>query len=212
MNDLVRQYQTHVLGPSEGVDYASIIKNTYPAEQLRVEPVIGIKALCTDHQAGGNPAERLAYLDTQVPYLVGNRGCIVRETNPTKPDGLWVITIPTVRRFLNNQLANVIEVIEAMAANYGITSDGLFDLSVSGRCTPYETEQMFQQLIIPKSLESKLVPTNNIMCRLGHIQRINDEFVCLRTRWDFSDIGMQTFRQNIDNIAQIAQVIVSVFK
>jgi hypothetical protein len=214
MNELARQYQTRVLSASEGVDYASIIKSTYPPEQLRCEPVVGFKALCTDRQAyAGNARDRLAFLDTQVGYVVGPRGCIVRETNASKPDGLWVITIPTVRRFLGNQLTNLRETLDIFGNNYDIHSDKIFDVSVSGRCSPVETEQMFQQLIIPKNLEAALVPTNNIMCRLGYIQRINDEFVCLRTRWDFSRINANgTNASSIDNLAQIAQVIVSIFK
>lgn len=214
MNDLIRHYQTRVLSTSEGVDYASIIKSTYPPEQLRVEPVIGIKALCTDHDAyKQHPKDRLGFLDTQIPYIVGPRGCIVRETNASKADGLWVVTIPTVRRFLNEQITNLKAVLDIFSGNYNISSDGLFDISVSGRCTAAETEQMFQQLIIPKHLESSLVQSSNIMCRLGYIQRINDEFVCLRTRWDFARNGTHnSVEMNMDNIAQIAQIIASIFK
>lgn len=186
MNTLFLQYQSHVLGPEEIVDYSALVMQAYNPYAIQKEPFIGFKVLCTDMQAfAGNPADRIRYIDANLGFLRG-KGCIIRETKSSKPDGFWVITLPVPRSQLNMQLKNLFDVLTVMENCFGIVKDGIFDINVSGRCHVTEVENCFASLYIPPRYMSSLIPTQNVLCSIGHIQRINDEFMCLRTKWDFS--------------------------
>ena len=159
MNMIVQQYQTRVLGPEEPVDYASIIRQSYPPQAIQQEPFVGFKVLCTDTQAySTNPAERIRFIDANLGVLRGN-GCIIRETSRQKPDGFWIISLPVPR----SQVTTALNM-------------------------------------------SKLVPSNNMLCTIGKIQRINNDFICLRTRWDLT--GTRNNQQlTFEDLTEISQLI-----
>jgi len=208
-NMLVHQYQARVLTPEEPVDYANIIKSAYPPQAIQQEPFIGFKVLCTDTQAyTTNPAERIRYLDANIGFLRG-KGCLIRETNKNKPDGFWVITLPVPRSQVVTALNNLFDVLATLEQYFGIVRAGLYDINVSGKCHITEVENRFQGLVIPQRYVANLVPTNNIMCSIGHIQRINDLFMCLRTRWDLS--GSNTPSATFEDLTVLSQLIASMY-
>jgi hypothetical protein len=210
-NMLVHQYQSRILGPDEPVDYTSIIKAVYPPEAIQHEPFVGFKVLCTDTQAFmGDPRQRMAYLDTQIGFI-RNKGVIIRETNTNKPDGLWVISLPVPRSQITLALNNLFDVLRTLENYYGIVCDGLFDICTSGRCPMSEVERSFQGIIIPQDYMACLIPTNNIMCSIGQIQRINDMFMCLRTRWDLKSKANNNQNAYFEGLALLAQLLTSMY-
>lgn len=206
MNVLVQQYQARVLGPEEPVDYASVIRQSYPPQAVQQEPFIGFKVLCTDTQAATtNPAERLRFIDANLGILRG-RGCIMRETNRNKPDGFWIISFPVPRSQVTQQLNLLFEVLATFEQYLGIVRDGLYEINVSGRCNIMEVENCFQRLMIPQRHLPKLVPSGNMLCTIGKIQRINNEYICLRTRWDLSGIRNNN-QAMFEELTEISQLI-----
>ena len=209
---LVHQYQSHVLGPEEPVDYASIIKEAYPPYAIQTEPFVGFKVLCTDTQAYQfNPRDRMAYIDSQLGFILRNKGVILRETNSNKPDGIWVITLPVPKSQLSTTLNNMFEVLRTLEQYFGIASDGIFDVCVSGRCPVTEIEKSLSGVMIPKEYMSYLIPSNNILCQIGQIQRMNDMFMCLRTRWDLKTKDNGNNSLYFEDLAVLAQLISSLY-
>jgi hypothetical protein len=210
MNTIVQSYQSRVLGPEESVDYASIIKQSYPPQAIQSEPFVGFKVLCTDTMAySTNPAERMRYVDMNINVIRG-RGCLVRETSSHKPDGFWVISLPVPRSQVVQQLNNLFDVLATFEQHLGIVKDGLFEINVSGRCNVMEVEYCFQKLMIPQRYMVNLVPSNNMLCTLGKIQRINNEFMCLRTRWDFANTPNQ--QSIFEDLTVLSQLISSMYR
>lgn len=206
MNVIVQQYQTRVIGPEEPVDYASIIKQSYPPQAIQQEPFVGFKVLCTDTQAfTTNPAERIRYIDANLGILRG-RGCIIRETNKNKPDGFWVISLPVPRSQVTVALNNLFNVLATFEQYFGIVRDGLYEINVSGRCNVMEVETCFQRLMIPQRHMPKLVPSGNMLCTIGKIQRINNDYICLRTRWDLASTQMNK-QLTFEDLTEISQLI-----
>jgi len=209
MNMLVSQYQSRVLSPEEPVDYSSIVMQTYVPYAIQKEPFIGFKVLCTDTQAySTNPSDRIRYIDANLGFLRG-KGCLIRETKMDKPDGFWVITLPVPRSQVTIALNNLFDVLATMEQYFGIVRDGIFDINVSGKCHVTEVETCFAGLYIPPRYMTNLVPTNNVLCSIGHIQRINDDFMCLRTKWDLS--RSTTPESVFEDLTVISQLISSMY-
>lgn len=209
MNMLVQQYQSRVLGPTEPVMYSEIIKQAYPPQALHQEPFVGFKVLCTDTNAyGTNPAERIRYIDSGLGFLKG-RGCIIRETSIQKPDGFWVITLPVPRSQITQALNNLMNVLTTFEQYFGIVRDGLFEINVSGKCHINDTERCLSGLTIPQRYLTFVVTPENTPYRLGHIVRINDQFMVLRTRWDLSKTNSPA--THYEDLTVIAQLIASMY-
>ncbi len=207
---LVHQYQQRVLTPQEPVDYSNIVMQSYPPQALHQEPFIGFKVLCTDTQAFTyHPGTRIRYIDANLGFI-RNKGVLVRETNSNKPDGLWVITLPVPRSQVNTALNNLFDVLSTFEQYFGIIKDGLFEINVSGKCHVNEVERCFSSLSIPQRYLSNLVPSGNILCSMGQIQRINDNFMCLRTRWDLSK-GNNTSQSNFEDLTVLSQLLASMY-
>lgn len=206
---LAQQYQTRIISPEEPVDYSGIVMQAYNPYAIQREPFVGFKVLCTDTRAfQANPAERIRYLETNLGFLRG-KGCIIRETKMDKPDGFWVITFPVPRSQTSIALNNLFDVLTTLEQYFGIVKDGLFDINVSGKCHVTEVETCFAGLYIPQRYMSNLIPTNNVMCSIGHIQRINDNFMCLRTKWDLSK--SMTPQQLYEDLTVISQLLASMY-
>lgn len=208
-NMLVQQYQSRVLGPTEVVDYSSIVMNSYPADAFHQEPFIGFKVLCTDTNAySGPPAERLRYIDANLGFLRGT-GCIMRETSSAKPDGFWVMTLPCPRSQLTIALNNMMNVLATLEQYFGIIREGIIEICVSGKCSVYETESRLGCLSITPRYLTRLVPPENTPYRLGHVRRINKQFMMLRTRWDMnkSDSPMSIY----EDLTVLSQLLASMY-
>lgn len=190
-------YQSHILFDEE-VPYASIVESRYPAYAFNQEPFIGLKVLCRDTQAHrGAPAARIEFLDKYLMHRLVGKGILMRETDNYKMlDGYWVITMPVPKSQLRQQLDNLGEVLSILEREFGITYQEIIDINVSGRCQLIDTERAMSQIQVPKMYSRYLCDSVNSPYKIGHITRINDEFMVLRTRWTlprqdmFENIGM----------------------
>lgn len=205
----IMQYQTRVLGPSEVVDYSTIVMQSYPPDAIRSEPFVGFKVLCRDtHALSMNPLERLNQIDANLGFL-NNKGCIIRETAMAMSDGLWVITMPVPRKHISIQLSNLMDVLAILEQHFGIVRHGLFEINVSGRCSVAETEICLSTLAIPPRYMSALVMPENTPYRLGNIVRINDNYMVLRTRWNLT--AQVPLKSTYDELVVLSQLISSMY-
>lgn len=203
---MIANYQNRVLGPAEVVNYSQCIRSAYPVQAIQTEPFVGFKILCRDLSAFdlGNTGDRLRQLDQFCPYLRGS-GCILRETGcSVMNDGLWLISMPVPRSQVQMQLGNVMKVLRIMAANLNVMPTGIFEVSVSGRCTPIEIEGRLSRLDIPPRFQSMIVPSANSPYKIGVCNRINDFYMIFRTMWNMSNSPMaaqnmdECLRENLD--------------
>lgn len=198
------QYQSHVIGPTEVVDYSSIVIGRYPPVATQSEPFIGVKVLCRDMNASlMSPQQRIMQIEQNLGFL-RNTGCIIRETAASMPDGFWVITCPVPRSQLAVQLQNLNNVLAILGQHFGIVRyQDLVEINVSGRCMAQDAERCLSNLIIPEIYGNNLVsPGWNTPYKIGHVIRINDMFMLLRTRWHLT---------RPDDITVLSQIISSVF-
>lgn len=204
---LVDQYQSRIIGPTETVDYSSVIMQAYPPQAIQLEPFVGFKVLCRDTNAHIiHPAERIRQIEANLGFM-RFKGCLIRETSMQMPDGFWIITMPVPRSHVNQQLNNLIEVLNILEHHFGIVRQGLVEINVSGRCHITETERCLGGLTIPTRYMGMLVQPENTPYRLGHIIRINDNFMCLRTRWS---LNPQT-GNNFEELIVLSQIISSMY-
>jgi len=204
----VQQLQSKVIGPSDVINYSSVIRQSYPTGAIQVEPFIGFKVLCHDRNATiTNPRERLAQIDSNLGFLRGT-GCIIRETNIQMPDGLWVITLPVPRSQANTQINNLLNVLMVLERSFGIVSQNMYEINVSGRCFESGTERCLGGLMIPpRYLGSILVP-DNTPYKYGSVVRINDEYMCLRTKWNLQNTSAQN---RYEDLVVLSQLISSIY-
>lgn len=209
MNTLVQQYQSRVLGPTELVNHSAVVSQAYPPQAIATEPFIGFKILCRDAAAiSTNPAMRIRQLDMNIGILRG-KGCFIRETGYSMPNGFWVISFPSPRSTISTALRNVMDVVEILERRIGIVRQGLYEVNVSGRCTPAETEQCLSSLSFPSRYAKALITPPNTPYKYGQIMRINETYMMLRTRWDLPMPAPLT--SHYDDLIIISQIIASMY-
>ena len=204
-SSLVQQYQSRVISPHEIIDYSTAVMQAYPAQAIQNEPFIGFKVLCRDTNAQMlHPAERLRQLDVNLGFMKG-KGTILRETALDMPDGFWVITLPVPRSQVNQQINNLLSVLTILEQTFGIMRLNVVEINVSGRCHVAETERCLSGLMIPPRYMSSLMDPDNTPYRFGHVIRINDNFMCLRTRWDIKQNSVQ------EDLVVLSQLLSSIY-
>lgn len=200
--------QTKVIRANDIVNYSGIVKAGHAPAIIASEPFVGIKILCQDTQANTmTPAQRIGQLDQFLgtPNQMGmvplsGTGCCLRETKYSiMPDGFWLITLPVPRSVLPVQIANLIKVVQ-LIKQIGINQIGYVEINVSGRCPITSLEACLQNLIIPDNYMQFLDQSDNSPYRVGKVERINSNFICLRTRWKLNPTDPNLY-QNISAIA-----------
>lgn len=203
----LESFQGRIVGPSEIVPYANIVETAYPPYAISSEPFVGLKLFLRDSLANrGTPADRVRYLETvEYPDPYGRKdtngrplpsgvrvlhkifegtGAIIRETDNHKMiDGYWLITMPVPKSQLAQQLNNLGFVLTKLENEFGIVYQDVCDINISGRCPLIDTERALSQVSIPSAYKDYLMTSDNSPYKLGYIQRINDEYMILRTRW-----------------------------
>lgn len=209
MNNLVRQYQSRVIGPTEIIDHSAVVAQAYPPQAIATEPFIGFKILCRDAATlSTTPAMRLKQLDMSLGFLRG-KGCFLRETATSMLDGVWVVSFPSPRSTITTVLNNIMDVLAILERHMGIVRQGLYEINVSGRCTPAETEQCLSSLSFPSRYAKALITPSNTPYKYGHIIRINESYMMLRTRWE---LPMPVpFTNHYDDLMIISQIIASMY-
>lgn len=211
---LLANYQSHVLGPSEPVNYPQIVRTAYPTNAIQTEPFVGFKILCKDMNAFtlGNTGDRLRQLDTFCPTLKGT-GCVLRESGQSvMTDGLWLISMPVPRSQVNIQLDLMIKVLRVMELNFGIIPVGIFEVCVSGKCMPNEIEMKLNRVSIPSNYQHMLIVPADSPYKMGNCKRINDYYMMFKTMWNMSnDLSAQNMyvglRDNLDALSLRLSVI-----
>lgn len=207
----IETYQSCVLGPHQVVDYSGIVMQAYPPEAVQREPFVGFKVLVKDRVAQTqNPRLRLENLDRIMCQILPRTGCIVREAGTEDcPDktGLWVITAPVPRSQTTTQIMFLMNVLQTLE-QCGVILAGTYEVNVSGRCTPMETEGMLSSLYIPAEYANAIVNPLNTPYRCGHITRINNNFMCYRTRWNF---GMKSAPEVQKDLIILSQLISAMY-
>lgn len=184
--------QTRVIRANDIVNYSGIVKTGHSPMLIQSEPFIGVKILCKDNIAGKMvPAQRIAQLDqflgtvnpvTGTVPLAGT-GCCLRETKYSiMPDGFWLITLPVPRSIFQFQIQNLISTVQ-MFKQLGITQLGYVEINVSGKCPVNCLETLLNSLMIPDTFMVLADQNDNSPYKLGKVERINDNFICFRTRW-----------------------------
>lgn len=204
--------QNKILGPSEVVDYAAIIQEAYPPQVIASEPFVGFKVLCRDTGQGPSPYQRFIQLERELPMIIRGKGIIIREADNTKlPDGLWIITLPVPRPQMAQQLTYLMDVIAFIEQKYGIVRIGGFEINVSGRCTYAGTEKLVGGIasVIPDAYKACLQLQSNASYRIGNVIHINDNFACVRTRWD---LGAKQVPQHHDDLSILSCLMMSEFR
>ncbi|MBR5296987.1 MAG: hypothetical protein IKU29_03855 [Parabacteroides sp.] len=211
--------QTRIIRTDDIVNYSGIIKSAYRPEVVQSEPFIGIKILVRDSQANKMaPAQRIGQLDQflgtpnpmngMVP-LAGT-GCCIRETKfSIMPDGFWVITLPVPRSMFGLQLQNLIKVLQ-MLKQIGIAQEGYVEINVSGRCPMGYTEACLNNLsgIIPSNYLTYLDQNDDSPYKMGKVERINNNFICFRTRWNFNSSDPNLYQ----NISALSMLISAMYR
>lgn len=218
---MIEQYQTSVLRPDFVVDYASEMMQKYLPEQLAMEPMVGMRVLCTDTQAlTMNPVARMEMIDRHIGVgpgqggILNQTGCILREAAPMEaPNGIWVITCPVPQSQLVRQLDNLNLVLNRLAQGLGIISMEVVDINVSGRCAIGETEARMSNILIPPEYRNVLAEPTNTPYKIGHLIRINDQFALLRTRWDWSNKrSVNSVNHHYQDLLIIPQLLMGMFR
>jgi len=184
---MIGNYQNRVLSPAEVIDYSAEMINGFMPEHLHQEPMVGFKVLCKDLNAYSmTQADRFQLIERNIGFL-NQSGCVIREAHLNEaPDGFWVITFPVPQSQLMRQLNSLMNILGFMANQFGIVSTDVCEINVSGRCGMAETEARLANICIPPQYGYALVEPQNTPYKMGHVLRINEEFILLRTMWDFS--------------------------
>ena len=208
---MIENYQSRILKPDEIVDYSNELIRTVRPETIQFEPCIGFKIMCKDLNAyTTTQANRFQFLEQNLGFL-RNSGCIIRETHPSEaPDGFWVISFPVPQSQLSRQLINITNVIDLMAHHFGIVSQDMIEINVSGRCPATETEYRLSAINIPQNYRRFMVEPTNTPYKMGHILRINEDFALLRTMWDWRNQGGST-TGHMSDLLVIPQLLTAMF-
>lgn len=212
MSVSISNLQRRVIGPTEPIDYSSIVIRNYPPDAIQSQPFIGFKILCRDANANiTTPNARMAQIDANLGML-NNTGCIVRETmNNVMNDGFWIITMPVPRVYLPTQIGKLMDVLTRFYTMLNINPTGLVEINVSGRCNYASTEMCLQKLVIPHPYVSMIQVPENTPYRYGHVTRINDEFICFRSRWNFRNSMEFTPQSMFEHLSLLSQLLCSIY-
>lgn len=213
---MIENYQNHILGPTEIIDYGSEMKVGYRPEHLQYEPMIGLKVLLKDLNCRiSTQSERFQYIENVLNSsgILRNTGCVIRETMYTEfPDGFWLITFPVPATQLMTQLMNLLKVMQFLASQLGIVSTDICEVNVSGRCATNELESRLSMINLGPYAQALIEP-NGTPYKLGHIIRINDYFIMMRTIWDFSRLTpiMGRPSNRVSELTIIPQLLTAAF-
>lgn len=195
-----------ILAPSEIVDYSTIVMGAYPPQAIASEPFVGFKVLMRDPAAAGysgNMGVRLKQIESNLSQIIG-KGVLIRETDYQKcPDGYWIITLPVPRSQIAIALQNMMDTIVYLQRVFGFTKQSLIEINVSGRCGFQDVERCIGGLVIPDMFDKCAIPYIDSPYRFGKIQRINEQFILFRTRWDISRGGSRNMQSDLLLMGQL---------
>ena len=209
----IEAYQTRIIKPSEIVDYISWMMVNYTADNLRCEPMVGFKVLLRDLNcySCGSQSARFQQIEQSIRFFLQGSGCILRETHPTESaDGFWLISFPVSRAHVTQQLQTMMQVVARLSEQLGIVSTQVIEVNVSGHCPATQTEASMSQINLPPVYARFLVEPQTSAYKLGHTIRISDEYLMLRTMWNFGDSPVLN-ESHLSDLVVISQLLTVMF-
>lgn len=205
MSNIVQDLQRCILRPEANVDYVQIVNSFYPREAF-AEPFIGFKIGLLD-VSNLHPQQRFDQLFRVLPRILAGTNVILREVPVNAPPGFYLITLPVPRSRMMDSI-NAIKRVEAELERWGLIPTKEFEINVSGRCNIYETEVKLNRLMIPKMYQDYIVAPPNGAYRVGRIQRLNNDFILLRSNWLLKG---SSFIMDIEQIVVLSTIMSSIF-
>jgi hypothetical protein len=209
--------QTRIIRADDIVNYSGIVRMGHRPEIIQSEPFVGIKILCKDGKANTMyPAQRIAQLDqflgTPNPMNgltpLSGTGCCLRETKYSiMSDGFWLITLPVPRSVLGVQIQNLIRTVQLLK-QIGISQIGYVEINVSGKCPLNCLEMCLNNLMIPDNFIAFADQNDNSPYKLGKVERINNNFICFRSRWRMNPNDANLYQ----NISALALLISAMYR
>lgn len=207
-NDVVRDLCSKISTPNAVVSYDQIIQSSFAPETIMTQPLIGFK-VCLYDTSNMFPRDRILQLEQYLcPMLVGT-GCFLRETGINSMNGFQLVSLPVPKNWRRQQLKTIEGVLAFMKANFGIIPTNGFEVSVSGRCNPFETEMKLSQIEIPSRYIPFMKAIPESPYRVGAVRRINEGYILVTTKWIFPE--NTTIPQAFESISEIAQVMASIY-
>lgn len=205
---MLRSLQTQIFGSGYTVPYADIILASYPPELIQHEPLIGLKIGLIDN-SNINFKDRLMSIEQILPMILGGTRCMLRETALNEPFGYYLLTVPVPRDQLRDLVNEVLRVLTILENQLGITVTKDYEVNVSGQCNPMELEFKLMRFEVPTQYSRMLVHQNNSPFTIGRVERINDQYITVRTRWRFD--GSSNVFIDFEHIKVLAHLIAGIY-
>lgn len=181
---MLRSLQTQIFDAGYNIPYSEIVLAYYPPELVMAEPLIGLKIGLSDN-SNINPKDRLMYIEQVLPIILSGTRCFMRETPLNTPFGYYLLTVPVPRDQIRDLVNEVIRVLTILENQFGITVNKEYEVNVSGPCNPMELEFKLMRFEVPSQYAPALVQQYNSPYTIGRVERINDGYITVRTRWRF---------------------------
>ena len=205
---MLRSLQTKIWYADDIIPYVDLISSTYPFPIIQSEPLIGFKIGLVDN-IRMSPKERIPRLEQILPTILGGTRCFLRETPITSPFGYYLLTMPVPRDQLRQLCSEVLRVLTILERDFGITVTKEYEVNVSGQCNPAETELKLSRFDIPSEYAGMHVRYPGSPYTIGDVERINEGFIIIRTRWGFS-MNTDLF-SDIEHIKMLAYLIAGIY-
>lgn len=205
---MIRSLQTKIHYADDTIPYSDLIVNTYPIQVIQQEPLIGLKIGLIDNSRM-HPCERIPKLEQILPQILGGTRCMLRETPVTAPFGYYLVTLPVPRDQLRQLSNEIIRVLTILERSLGITITKEYEINVSGECSPMETEFKLARFDIPSEYIGMHRRQPFSPYTIGDIERINEAFIVVRTRWEFN--GNSDIYSDIEHIKMLSYLIAGIF-
>ena len=181
---MLRSLQTQIFDAGYNIPYSEIVVSSYPPELLMTEPLIGFKIGLADN-SNINPKDRLMSIEQVLPIVLSGTRCFLRETPLNTQFGYYLLTVPVPRDQIRDIVNEIIRVLTILENQFGITINKEYEVNVSGPCNPMELEFKLMRFEIPSQYAPALVHQYNSPYTIGRVERINDQYITVRTRWKF---------------------------
>jgi hypothetical protein len=205
---MIRSLQTKIWYADDVIPYDQLITSSYPVQVIQGDQLIGLKIGLADH-VNMPAAERIVRLEQILPNILAGTRCMLRETPITAPFGYYLLTMPVPKDQLRGIMNEVIRVLTILERDFGITVTKDYEINVSGQCSPMETEYKLARFDVPSEYIGMLVHQPGSPYSIGYVERINEGYITVRTRWTFP--VNTNIISDLEHIKMLAYLIAGIF-
>ena len=205
---MIRSLQTKIWYADDVIPYDQLITSSYPVQVIQGDQLIGLKIGLADH-VNMPAAERIVRLEQILPNILAGTRCMLRETPITAPFGYYLLTMPVPKDQLRGIMNEVIRVLTILERDFGITVTKDYEINVSGQCSPMETEYKLARFDVPSEYIGMLVHQPGSPYSIGYVERINEGYITVRTRWSFP--VNTNIISDLEHIKMLAYLIAGIF-